>query len=195
MKFNYITIEREYASGGSEIGKKVSEILNIPCYGREVLEITAKRRNISVEYIEELEENTSGSILYSLFRMSNAADTPTASEAVNAEEIKVIRELASNGPAVFVGRSAAFALKDTPKVLKVFIHASDKFREKRAHDIYGIENDSLKSTIKGYDKKRASYYKSNFGSEWKDYSRYDMVLDSSILGTEKCAAAIAECAK
>lgn len=30
MKYNYIAIEREYASGGSEIGKKVSDILNIP---------------------------------------------------------------------------------------------------------------------------------------------------------------------
>ena len=37
MKYNYIAIEREYASGGSEIGKKVSDILNIPCYGREYL--------------------------------------------------------------------------------------------------------------------------------------------------------------
>lgn len=195
MKFNYIAIEREYASGGSEIGKKVSEILNIPCYGREILELTAKRRNISVEYIEELEENSSGSFLYSLYRMSNMTGSLTAAQEVNVEEMNVIRELAGNGPAVFVGRSAAVALNEKDKVLKVFIHASDAFRKKRAHDIYGIEDSSIKSVIKGFDKRRASYYKANFSKEWKDYGSYDLVLDSSVLGTDKCAAVIAECAK
>lgn len=195
MKFNYIAIEREYASGGSEIGKKVSELLDIPCYGREILEITAKRHNVSVEYIEELEENTSGSFLYSLYRMSDMTGSPTASETVNVEEINVIRELAGNGPAVFVGRSAAVALYQKYPVLKVLVHASEEFREKRAHDIYGIEKNNLKSVIKSYDKRRAAYYKANFGREWKDYGGYDLVLNSSVLGTDKCAAAIAECAR
>ncbi len=195
MKFNYIAIEREYASGGSEIGRKVSEILHIPCYGREIVELTAKRRNVSVEYIEELEENTSGSFLYSLYRMSDVTGSPTESEAVNVEEINVIRELAGNGPAVFVGRSAAVALHQKYNVLKVFVHASEEFREKRASEVYGIEKSSVKSVIRSYDKRRAAYYKANFGREWKDYGSYDLVLDSSVLGTDKCAAAIAQCAR
>ena len=56
MKYNYIAIEREYASGGQEIGTLAAEKLGIPCYGREILEKTAQRENISVDYIEEMEE-------------------------------------------------------------------------------------------------------------------------------------------
>ena len=37
LKYNIITIEREFASGGNEIGHSVAERLEIPCYGREVL--------------------------------------------------------------------------------------------------------------------------------------------------------------
>lgn len=195
MKFKYIAIEREYASGGSEIGKKLSQLLGIPCYGREILELTAKRKNVSVDYIEELEENATGSFLYYLYRMSNITGSPTASESVNIEEINVIRELAGNGSAVFVGRAASFALKDTQSVLNAFIHADTQYREKRAHDVYGIDNSILKSSLKSYDKRRASYYKANFGKEWKDYGRYDIVLNSSVLGIDKCAAAIAECVR
>lgn len=194
MKFNYITIEREYASGGSEIGKRAAQLLNIPCYGREVLEITAKRRGVSVDYVEELEENSSGSFLYSLYKMSNVTSL-TPSEKVNAEEIGVIKELSGNGPAVFVGRSASFALEEKKNVLRVFVHASDEFREKRACEVYGIDSASVRTIIKKYDKRRAAYYKSNLGKEWKDYEKYDLVLDSSVIGIERCAALIAECAK
>ena len=35
MKYRYITIEREYGSGGSTIGKELSKVCNVPCYGRD----------------------------------------------------------------------------------------------------------------------------------------------------------------
>ena len=43
MKYNYITIEREYASGGTQIGEKLAKELGIPCYGREILEEVARQ--------------------------------------------------------------------------------------------------------------------------------------------------------
>ena len=74
MKYNYIAIEREYASGGQEIGTLAAEKLGIPCYGREILEKTAQRENISVDYIEEMEENPQGSFLYSLYKISGMSN-------------------------------------------------------------------------------------------------------------------------
>lgn len=37
MKFRYITIEREYGSGGTKIARRLSEISGVPCYGHEIL--------------------------------------------------------------------------------------------------------------------------------------------------------------
>lgn len=200
MKFNYIAIEREYASGGSSIGKKVGEILGIPCYGKEIPEITAEKSNLSIEHVLELEENSSGSLLYSLSRMSNIITNGgkvklSDFEEVVIEEMKVIKELANNGAAVFVGRTAAHALKERKNILKVFIHASMDFREQRAIKTYDICKSNVKDIIKKYDKRRGSFYKANFGKDWKHYSDYDLVLDSSILGIDKCAQVIAECAR
>ena len=72
-KIAIITIEREYASGGSEIGKRVSQRLGIPVYGHEILEMAAKRGNTTPEYIEHLEETDTNSLLYSLLMMAKTA--------------------------------------------------------------------------------------------------------------------------
>ena len=66
MKYHIITIEREYASGGSEIGTRVGLQLDIPCYGKEVLERAAEKMNTVPERLVQLEETTSNSLLYSL---------------------------------------------------------------------------------------------------------------------------------
>ncbi|MGN0612754.1 MAG: AAA family ATPase [Porcipelethomonas sp.] len=199
MKFNYIVIEREYASGGSDIGKKAAEILDIPCYGREIPEITAKKSGISFDRIMELEENATGSLLYSLSRMTNFMRNNPANlnafESVVIEEMKVIRELSENGPAVFVGRAASKGLGDRKDVLKVFIHASMDFREHRAVKSYGICRSEVRETIRNSDRRRSVFYKANFGNDWKQYGDYDVVLDSSVVGIDQCAAAIAECVK
>ena len=33
----------------------------------------------------------------------------------------------------------------------------------------------------------------NFSRDWRDMSNYDLVIDSSVLGTEKAAELIAQC--
>ena len=43
MKFRYITIEREYGSGGTKIARRLAEVTGKPCYGEEIMEAVAKK--------------------------------------------------------------------------------------------------------------------------------------------------------
>lgn len=43
MKYKYVVIKREYGSGGTGIGKLISEKTGIPCYGSEILEDVSKK--------------------------------------------------------------------------------------------------------------------------------------------------------
>lgn len=52
MKTKYITIEREYGSGGNEIARRLAEKLGIPCYGREILELVANDQGLTVSEID-----------------------------------------------------------------------------------------------------------------------------------------------
>ena len=67
--FQIVTIEREYASGGTQVGRLLGKALGVPVYGREILEIAAQESGTTPEYIEQLEETDTNSLLYSLVAM------------------------------------------------------------------------------------------------------------------------------
>jgi hypothetical protein len=55
---------------------------------------------------------------------------------------------------------------------------------------YGISKEKADAVRERFDKKRANYYHANTDNKWKDFSNYDVVLDSAILGIDGCAAVL-----
>lgn len=198
MEYQYIVIEREYGSGGTEVGKLVSEKLGISCYGEEILEAVSHKLGLPVEYIREYEEKPTNSFLYSLYSLgqisSGMAVMPSHEMQIYAEEQRIIKEYAAKGSAVFVGRCASQALTDR-KVLNVFIRADKEKRIRRAIEQYGISDDEVKSVVETFDRRRSVYYNANTGKKWHDISNYALVLDSGILSLEKCAEIICQAVK
>lgn len=193
MNYDYVAIEREYGSRGTRIGELLSEKLGIPCYGKEILEDAAKRLKVSVSRIEQYEEKSTNSFLYSVYLMGkmDSSDNYLSREGnVFLEEQNSIRERALQGPAVFVGRCAVKALEDHGNVLKVFIHADRGFRKQNAIKEYGIAKAEADSVIAKFDKKRNHFYSVNTGSKWNDWCNYHLVLDSGKLGIAKCVEII-----
>ena len=194
-KIAIITIEREYASGGSEIGKRVSQRLGIPVYGHEIVEMAAKRGNTTPEYIEHLEETDTNSLLYSLLMMAKTAVGQPAqisgNDALNLLEARIIEEMARRGRCVIVGRCAGWILRDRRDVLNVFIHADEETRIKRAVEVYGVPEGQAAATLRQFDRRRANFYHANTNLAWKEKDGYHMVLDSGKLGIGACADLIA----
>ena len=190
MKFNYVTIEREYGSGGTFVARKLAEECGIACYGREILEEVSKEYNISPESIEQYEETVTNSFLYSVFIISRAqAGDPDmlANEGhIYVAEQLMIKKMASRGRAIFLGHCAAEALKDRKGVIKVFIRSSKEDKTKRIMDLYGIDEREVELIRKKYDKKRANYFYANTAKTWDDLRNYDIVLDVSNLGIDGC---------
>ena len=46
---NIVTISREFGSGGRELGKRLSDAMNVPCYDDEIIELIAERQGLSRE--------------------------------------------------------------------------------------------------------------------------------------------------
>ena len=72
--------------------------------------------------------------------------------------------------------------------MKVFIRCSDE-NEKRDRIVqeYGIDADRADVVRRKFDKKRSNYYYVNTMKKWEDLRNYDVVLDSAVLGIDKCA--------
>ena len=191
MKFRYITIEREYGSGGTKIGRELSKVSGVPCYGREILEKKKKKRGITEDQINRYEESVTGSLLYTIFVMgrmqSGNQDMLTEEGKIFLDEQLEIRRLAMDGPAIFLGHCASEALRDQKGVIKVFIRSSDDQEVKKwIEEDYQITKDKVESTRRYYNKKRAAYYRANTGNDWKDIKNYDLILDSAVLGIDGC---------
>ena len=195
MRVRYITIEREFGSGGSKIAAEAAKQCGISCYGREIMETVAKEQNVSVKALEEYEESVSGSFLYSMFVMSQSQtgnpDLLSPEAKLYVAEARVIKNLAQQGPGIFVGHCASEALKDMDGVLRVFIHASDESKLARAIHNYGIPEKQVSAVCRKANRRRSNYYSFCTQKTWNDLNNYDLVLDSTRLGIEGCAAALA----
>jgi cytidylate kinase len=189
----YITIEREYGAGGTEIARLISEKTGVPCYGREILELVSKEHNISIEDIERYEESAKSSLFYSIFVVQQAYGAKT--DMLDKEghifiaEQNIIERLANtHTKAVFIGHCASQALADRDGVLKVFIRCSDEEKKKkRIINVYHIDPSRAEAERRFYDRKRANYYSINTGHSWKEPENYDIIIDDASLSLEECA--------
>ena len=194
MKYRIVTIEREYASGGSAVAELLSKKLDMPVYGRELLEYLSHQLNLPAQDLEVYEEAPTSSLLYSLHLVGQVfrGEMPEGSrqDQLKQEEQELIRKIAVNRRCILVGRAAGFALRARSDVLSVFITAAEEFRLSRAVSEYGIKADDAKAALTKFDRRRAGFYHEMTGGSWQEKSGYAMVLDSSKLGIEVCAQAI-----
>ncbi len=195
MKVRYLTIEREYGSGGTEIAAEVARRLGLPSYGREILEAVAEKEDVPVSALEQYEERVSGSFLYSMFVMgqsqSGNPDLLTPESKLYVAETRQIREMAARGPGIFVGHCASHALKEQDGVLRVFIHSDEQTKQQRIIRDYGIDPQKAAAVSKRVNRRRANYYAFCTQKKWSDLGNYDLVLDSSRLGVEGCVKLLA----
>ena len=190
----YLTIEREYGSGGRAVAERLSAATGLPCYGREILEAAARRLHIPVSQLEQYEENPTGSLLYSIAMIGKAQtadpDLLMKDGCLFVAEHLAIREFADRGPAIFLGHCASEALKDRKNVVTVFIKSSMEARKRRIMEEYGIPEGEVNAAVRRFDKKRSGYYQTNTMKKWRDLQHYDLVLDSSTLGVDGCVSAL-----
>lgn len=188
-----VTIGREFGSGGHEIGKRLSQILNVDFYDKELLELAAKQSGIHENLFEINDERPINSLLYTLsvsHSITGETELPL-DQRIFLAIYHTIQNLAQKGSGVFVGRCADYALQDYEKCLNIFIHAPLQKRIHRIKPLYELSSNEAKNLIVKTDKKRASFYHFYADRKWGDLQNYHMTIDSGILGIEGTAQLLA----
>lgn len=189
MKHNIITISRRYGSGGRLIGAKLAERLHIPFYDKELINLAAKSSPIHANFFEKAETKGAGSFVYPPLNPGVPFELPL-NDKVFLAQFAVIREIASQGPCVIVGRCADDVLKERDDLLKVFIFADMDVRKKRAITEYGDAPEKIEQKITTLDKKRANYYHHYTQSRWGAAENYHLCIDSGCIGIDGTVEAI-----
>ena len=186
MSNRIITISREFGSGGRTIGRKLAEKLGIPCYDQEIIEKIAVESGLAKEYIAESSEYTSyGGWLSGAF-VPRDMNGHSLQDDLWIIQNEIIKKLADEGPCVIVGRCADYILRGEADLLRVFIHADMEKRAERIVAVYGENANSPEKRLKDKDKRRAAYYNYYTDCKWGDKGNYDLILNSSTLGIDKC---------
>ena len=192
MKHRIITIGREFGSGGRTIGKEVAEKLGIPCYDQELLEKLAQESGLSPEYIKNEGEYAPHSSWTAVaFSSGRSFGVPSNQDLLWAAQRKIILEIGEKEDCVIVGRCADAILEDSADLLKVFIHADFEKRAQRIVEKYGETEIPTEKRLRDKDKRRALFYQFYTDLNWGDPNHYHVMLDSGVLGIEKCVNVIA----
>lgn len=187
----YITITRQYGSGGKEVANLVAKKLGINCYDRKIVHLAAEKFSNSSGTIDPALMEDLIKTSYSLPGTLGdyAMDSIPYYNKMFKEQSTAILRLAQQGSAVFLGRCSDYILKDYPNTYSFFIYANDEFRQNRAKDHYG--NNTLKELDKE-DKNRKRYYAYYTGQTWGDAQNYDLMINVSHISLEKAADLIIE---
>ena len=175
MKKCVITIGRQCGSGGHTIGKTVAERLGIPFYDKKLVQIVAERSGLSAETVRREGEYSSASSLftsvssrgYSAYN-ANQRGNMALPDQINAYQTELIKE----------------------DCFHVFITGALPDRANRVIAEHEVAVDAARSHVKERDRKRSSYYKHITDQPWGMAANYDLCLNSSKFGIDRCVELI-----
>lgn len=192
-----ITIARQYGSGGKTVGEMLADRLGVHFYNKELMKLASEDSGISEALFVNADERVKNTRLFKIAQnvysgelIPPESDDFTSTDNLFNYQAKIIRKLAEEESCVIVGRCADFVLKDYDNVLSVFVHAPHDFCMEQAAKKHSMSARELDKFIQKTDKHRAEYYKYHTGREWTDARNYDLCLDSSKLGFERCVEEI-----
>ena len=196
MKKFVITIARQYGSGGRTVGQMLAKALNVEYYDKDLIIKASEESGINLSLFAGADEK-SKSIFKRLKKKNYGGEVlPPSDKNFNSEEnlfnyqAKIIKDLAEKESCIIIGRAADFILKDRDDIISVFVHAPKDFLMEQAGKKHAFEPKELERYIAKIDKERAEYYRTHTGREWTDARNYDLCLDSSKLGFDKCVEEI-----
>lgn len=191
MSRRIITISREYASGGSQIGKMLSEKLGIPCYDREIIGKVAAESGLCEKFIEDKGEYGNKVAIETYFATGMYYNGPSVEDSIWAIQHQVIEELAEKGPCIIVGRCADYILRKRTDVLNVFIHADKKSRVKYLLEELKENVLDPEKYLKELDRRRSTYVQFYTDMKWGDSRQYDISLNTGKISFDQCVEILA----
>lgn len=192
-----IVIGRQFGSGGQELGKILSEQLDFTYYDKNLLIKVAEEYGYDRSIFDKADERKP-SFFRSIISMNYGAssiDTMSnymCNERLYDAQSKIIKNLASEGSCIFVGRTADYILRDAPNLVSIFLHADINDRAKRICKRCDCTNiDKAIELAKRKDRLRSEYYNYFTGRNWGVADNYDLCFNTSKIEIPKIAKLIA----
>lgn len=185
---NVITVEREYGSGAGMIAQKLADRLGWSLWDRQITCEIARRLKCDVKAVEQREERLDSTFyrLAKIFMRGSYEESYTGGgmEMLDAESLsrsfeRIIKDIASKGNCIIVGRAAPYFLRELPDTFHVFVFApyEEKLRRLLATGSTRADAEHLLETV---DLERAAFIKRYYNKIWPQRDLYHLMINSKV---------------
>ncbi len=191
-----VTISREFGSGGKEIGKRLSDKLEIAYYDEEIIAELAKETGLSEEYIKNISEKGMYPVSFNFGRTLAKFNTMQSSQTeILIKQQEILKKIAQKGDCIIVGRGADVILKDY-NTMNIFVYSDMESKIKRckmkATENENLSEKELEKKIIQIDKDRRNFHNLISNSEWGDKKNYNLCINTSELEIKEIIPALSE---
>ena len=180
-----ITIYQGASGEGQELAETVAEGLGYRCVGREVLVEASRRFGIPEAKLNEIVEK--GPHWWERL-LQDLRPYRIALQAA-------LCELAHDGKVVYHGHLGHELLSGIGHVLKILLTAPIEFRIEQIRARQSLTDIAARHYIEEVDKARSRRLMAMFGTDWRDPSRYDLILNMGKMSREGAKRVILEAAR
>ncbi|MDH5751659.1 MAG: cytidylate kinase family protein [Deltaproteobacteria bacterium] len=169
-----ISITREMYSGGVEIAEEVARRLGSRCVSRELLLEAAKTYKVPEDKMLQVFETSPG-----------FWERMTESRRIHLAYVQAtLAEMAKENNLVYHGHAGQELFHDPPHVLKALLISPREERVKKVMDQYNQDEIRAGDILDRVDEERTRRVRYFFNSDWRDTSRYDLVMNLGRIKSE-----------
>lgn len=179
-----ITISREFGSGGRELGKRLADALGIPCYDHEIIEMVAERHGFDKDHVAHVSEKDIRVFYPTTIAHRLITPHPMVQQSIKiaACEHEIIKEIASKGDCVIVGRCSDVILREM-NPMNIFVYADTASKLERckskADETEHFSDKEMLKKMKQIDKERAAYRAMFTEFDWGRKEAYHLCVNTS----------------
>ena len=188
-----ITINRQFGSLGRPIAKKLSELLNIEYYDRDIVDSVAKQTNLPISVISNEEETAKAGFLRMKFPLGRG--TNETQDKIYEIQRQIISNIAAKEDCIIVGRCSEYVLRNHPNLIRIFIYAPYDQRLNNCINNLHMDSETAQKMIQEVDQARMAYHLRYAGYQPGDFSHNDILINSSFLGIDGTAEYLFELIK
>jgi cytidylate kinase len=202
-----VTISREFGSGGAEIGRIIAQESNLTYIDSAIIDEVARRLGVDVAKAARQDEQTSGnfrhiaaaiqayhpfSIQYGTLLQQHLSPLESSETAYLHLTQTVIRELATEGNVVIVGRGSQFLLHNAPRTLHIYVFAPLPDRVATVMERFHLSHKEALALVERRDYEYKAYQSHYYGSDGSQPGLYHLLINTSLFTPTVAAKFVCE---
>lgn len=196
-----VTISRQFGAGGRTLGERLAAFLGYQLLDREILEQVAHEANVSVEWVETVEQQAGG-LLFRLVHKLVSSDfierhLGDSASDFNEEKYvafikKVMLQAAAEGDVVVVGRAGQFIFPEDEQTIKILLVADMPDRIKFMMEQYELSQEKAETLVRKAEKRRTNFLRRFYDGDLDDPSVYSLVINTSRISLAEAETVVIE---